>query len=317
MLKGVDGVDANNFFSSLVTEEDWDGFRAEVEKSNIKDKDMIINVLNRYTDPDQREEEIRKLGKVFDDLENIIFPELRRSEIIVNYNKIGHTDEEIEKIYKDDPKQLSFTEIMHYGEITKDANKRVEIYTKATELFPNEWSAYNNLGATLYEMKDFKAAKTAFEKAKSLSNGNATVLSNMGNIALSEGDVAEAETNFASATGVNEASIGQGVIAIKKGKYSDASAFYGDDCSFNAGLAKVLNKESDAAIKALECGDDKDDAMNYYLKAVTYARKGDNNGVFDNLRTACQKDSSLKDFAAKDVEFINLFENETFKSIVK
>lgn len=316
-FKGVNGADGSNFFKSLVTEEDWEGFKTAVQNSNLADKDMIIRVINMNSDPDKREEEIRNMKSTFDELEKEVLPSLRRSEIVINVTNIGKTDEEIAKQYKDDPSKLTFTEIMHYGEITEDAHKRVEIYTKATELFPEEWSAYNNLGAALYETKDYQAAKVALEKAKSKSNGNATVLNNMGNIALSEGNIAEAEANYSSATGVNEASAGQGVIAIKKAQYANASNFYGDDCSFNAGLAKVLNKENDAALKALDCGEEKDDAMNYYLKAVVCARKTDNEGVFNNLRTACQKDSKLKDFAAKDVEFINLFENETFKSIVK
>jgi tetratricopeptide (TPR) repeat protein len=316
-FKGVNGADGGNFFKTLVTEEDWEGFKTAVQNSNLADKDMIIRVINMNSDPDKREEEIRNMKSTFDELEKEVLPSLRRSEIVINVTNIGKTDDEIAKQYKDDPSKLSFTEIMHYGEITEDAAKRVEIYTKATELFPEEWSAYNNLGAALYETKDYQAAKVALEKAKSKSNGNATVLNNMGNVALSEGNVEEAESNYASATGVSEASAGQGVIAIKKGQYANASNFYGDDCSFNAGLAKVLNKENEAAMTALNSGDEKDDAMNFYLKAVVCARKADNEGVFNNLRTACQKDSSLKDFAAKDVEFINLFENDTFKSIVK
>jgi len=319
-FKDVNGADGSNFFKTLVTKEDWDGFKTAVQNSDLADKDMIIRVINMNSDPDKREEEIRNMKNTFEELEQKVNPQLRRSEIVINYTNIGHTDEEIAKIYKDDAKQLTFEELMHYGEITEDAAKRVEIYNKVIELYPdnaNIWSAYNNLGAALYETKDYMAAKGALMKAKSLSNGNATVLNNIGNIALAEGDVAEAEANYQSATGVSEASAGQGVIAIKKAQYANASNFYGDDCSFNAGLAKVLNKENDAAIKALSCGEEKDDALNYYLMAVTYARKGDNEGVFNNLRTACQKDSSLKDFAAKDVEFLNLFENETFKSIVK
>ena len=316
-FKGIDGADKSNFFKTTVTKEDWEGFKTAVQASSLGEKDQIIRVLNMNSDPDKREEEIRNMTKTFEELEDKIHPGLRRSEIVINVTNIGHTDDEIAKIYKEDPSKLTFEEIMHYGETTEDAAKRVEIYTKATELFPNEWSAYNNLGAALYETKDYQAAKNALTKAKSLSNGNATVLNNMGNIALSEGNIAEAETNYASATGVSEASAGQGVIAIKKAQYANASNFYGDDCSFNAGLAKVLNKENDAALKALNCGEEKEDAMNYYLKAVVCARKTDAEGVFNNLRTACQKDSSLKDFAAKDVEFLNWFENETFKSIVK
>lgn len=316
-FKEIEAAKADNFFKSLVTEEDWEGFKTAVEKSNLADKDMIIRVINMNSDPNKREEEIRNMKQTFEELEKEVLPQLRRSEIVINVTNIGKTDEEIAAKYAENAKELTFKEIMHYGEITKDAAKRVEIYTKATELYPEEWSGYNNLAAALYEIKDFKAAKVALEKAKAKSNGNATVLNNLGNIALTEGNVAEAEASYSSATGVNEASAGMGIIAIKKGQYQNAVNFFGQDCSFNAGLAKVLNKENDGAIKALECGEDKEDAMNYYVKAIACVRKSDNEGVFNNLRTACQKDSKLKEFAATDVEFISLFENETFKSIVK
>ena len=300
-FKEISGSDNANFFKSLVTEEDWEGFKTAVQNSDLADKDLIIRVINMNSDPVKREEEIRNMKKTFEELEEKVLPSLRRSEIIINLTNIGKTDEEIAKVFAEDASQLTFKEIMHYGEITEDAAKRVEIYTKATELFPEEWSAYNNLACALYETKDFKAAKTALEKAKSKSNGNATVLNNLGNVALSEGNIAEAEANYSSATGVSEASAGQGVIAIRKGQYQNASDYFGDDCSFNAGLAKVLNKENDKAMTALSCGSEKDDALNFYLKAVVCARNNDNEGVFNNLRTACQKDSGLKDFAAKEV----------------
>ena len=86
---------------------------------------------------------------------------------------------------------------------------------------------------------------------------------------------------------------------------------------FNAGLARLLNGDSNGAIEAASNGKDKEDALNYYLKAIAGARKGDTEVLFNNLRTACTKDSKLKDFASKDVEFIKYFENDTFKSIVK
>jgi hypothetical protein len=134
---------------------------------------------------------------------------------------------------------------------------------------------------------------------------------------LAEGNIEEAKTSYQSATGVAEASDGQGVIAIKAGEYDKAANFYGDNCSFNAGLAKLLSGDNDGAIKATDCGKDKDDAYNFYLKAIAGARKGDTDVLFNNLRTACTKDSSLKELAAKDMEFYKYFDNDTFKTIIK
>ena len=40
------------------TAQDWEGFQELVSKSNLQDKDLILRVLSRYQDPEQRENEI-------------------------------------------------------------------------------------------------------------------------------------------------------------------------------------------------------------------------------------------------------------------
>ena len=73
----------------------------------------------------------------------------------------------------------------------------------------------------------------------------------------------------------------------------------------------------DDAVRYAECGDDKDEAMNYYVKAIAGARKADTELMYNNLRTACTKDATLKAHAAKDVEFVKFHEEQTFKNIVE
>ncbi|HNQ66878.1 MAG TPA: hypothetical protein PKN32_00750 [Bacteroidales bacterium] len=315
-FKKIDEFKNESFFKYLITEEDWEGFKKAVSESNLADKDMIIRVVNMNTDPNKREEEIRNMTATFQELEKEIHPLLRRSEVKVNIMLIGNTDEEIDALFASEPGKLSVEELLYLGKLTEDNNKKIQIYTKTTELYPKDWRGFNNLSAVQYNAGNYPAAKTAAEKAKSLE-ANATVFNNLGNVYLTEGNIEEAETNFKSATGVPEASIGQGAIAIKNAKYKTASEFYGEYCSFNAGLAKLLNGEYDAAVRAADCGQDKDNAYNYYLKAIAGARKNDTELLFNNLRTACTKDPSLKAFAAKDMEFFKYFDNDTFKTIIK
>lgn len=305
-----------SIFKYLVTEEDWEGFKKAVSESNLADKDMILRVVNMNTDPDKREEEIRNMTETFEELEKEIHPLLRRSEVKVNIMLIGNTDAEIDSLFSADPAKLSVEELLYLGKLTEDNNKKIQIYTKTTEMYPKDWRGFNNLAACQYNAGNYPAAKTAIEKAKSIE-ANATVFNNLGNVCLTEGNIEDAETNYKSATGVSEASVGQGVIAIKNGEYKSASEFYGEYCSFNAGLAKLLNGEYDDAVRATDCGTDKDDAYNYYLKAIAGARKNDTDLLFNNLRTACTKDASLKEFAAKDMEFFKYFDNDTFKTIIK
>lgn len=47
------------------TAQDWDGFQELVSKSNIQDKDLILRVLSMYSDPEQRETEIKNISSVY------------------------------------------------------------------------------------------------------------------------------------------------------------------------------------------------------------------------------------------------------------
>lgn len=315
-FKKIDDFKKDDFFKYLVTEEDWDGFKKMVQESNLADKDMIIRVVNMNSDPMKREEEIRNMKATFDELEKVIHPLLRRSEVKVNIMLIGNTDEEIKSLFKNSPEKLSVEELLYLGNLLTTDQEKLAVYTKATELYNKDWRCFNNLSAVQYKMGDYAAAKTSIEKAKAI-NANATVFNNLGNVYLAEGNVKEAQNNYQSATGVSEASMGQGVLAIKNGQYKNATDFYGSNSCFNAGLAKLLNGDNDGAIAAAGNGKDNEDAMNYYLKAIAGARKGDNEIMLNNLRTACSKDAKLKEFAAKDVEFIKYFDNDSFKSIIK
>ena len=72
--------------------EDWDGFKELVEKSNIKDKNLILQVLSLYNSPAERESEIKNMSAVFNELKEEILPELRRSQIVNTTDLQGKTD---------------------------------------------------------------------------------------------------------------------------------------------------------------------------------------------------------------------------------
>lgn len=315
-FRRIDEFKKEDFLKQEITVEDWEGFKKLVAESNLEDRDMILRVVQMHADPAEREKEIRNMRATFKELEEYIHPRLRRSELTLNVMLIGNTDEEIKEIYKNNPKDLTLEEFLYLGTITDDLNKKLEIYTKFTEVHPNEWRGFNNLGYTQFKLENYDAAKVAFEKARGI-NANATVFNNLGIIALLENDLTNAKQHFTSATGIAEASHGQGVINIIEGDYNTAVNFLSNDCSFNAGLAQLLAGNYSEAVKAAECGDDKDNAINYYLKAIAGARQNNSDMLFNNLRTAVTKDPELKKLAKTDMEFYNYFDNNTFKTIVE
>ena len=75
--------------------ENWEGFKELVEQSNLQDKALVLNVLARISDPEQREQEIRNLSAAYKELADDILPQLRYSKVTATVKNIGHTDDEI------------------------------------------------------------------------------------------------------------------------------------------------------------------------------------------------------------------------------
>ena len=107
------------------TAEDWEGFQELVQASNIQDKDVILRVLSMYSDPEEREQQIRNLSAGFKELADEILPELRRARLTINYNIIGRSDDEIQAQYKADASQLSIEEVLYAATLTDNAAETI------------------------------------------------------------------------------------------------------------------------------------------------------------------------------------------------
>ena len=317
-FRKVEAANKENFVSKNITAEDWDGFKQLVQASDIADKDLILKVLSMYSDSETREKEIKNIAAVYVELAKDILPKLRRSKININVNLIGYSDEEITAIYNAKPDSLNVEELLYAATLTKDQAQKLTVYTKCTEIYPKEWRGFNNKGVILFETDKYDEAKQAFEAAKEIDNTNAKVLNNLGAVELVKGNVAAAKELFTSAGSAGaELNYNTGIVAIKEADYTSAVSMFGDNNSFNSGLAKLLDGDNDGAVKAADSGDDKDNAMNFYLKAIAGARGDNTDLLFNNLRAAVEKDANLKAAAKTDMEFAKYFEDTTFKSIVE
>ena len=118
------------------TAQDWEGFQELVAASNLQDKDLILRVLSMYKDPQEREQQIRNMSAGFKELADGILPELRRSRLIINYETIGRSDEQIKDQYKNDATQLSVDELLYSATLNETPAKQEEIYKKTAEVHP-------------------------------------------------------------------------------------------------------------------------------------------------------------------------------------
>ena len=290
--------------TSSFTPEDWEGFQELVEKSNIQDKDLILSVLKMYKDPNQREEEIRNMSSVFNELAVEILPKLRYSKLQASINIIGKSDEEIANLAATDPKQLTEDELLYAATLTTDNAKKLAIYKKATELYPNSYRAWNNLGMTEYIAGNYTAAKNDFDKAKKLDPASKAVDMNMGLIELVNGNYSKANEYIGSAAGVPEANDALGTYYLTQGEVSKANTAFGNAKTNNAALAKILAKDYSAAQSILNAVPNPD-ATTYYLDAIVAARTNNESGVVSNLKKAVALDPAMAQKARTDLEFAN------------
>ncbi len=304
-----------DYVSVETTTEDWDGFQKMVQESDIQDKELILRVLSKYSDPEVREKEIKNLSKVYLVLAEKILPELRRSKMTAKVDRIGYSDEEfLEMVENDELDELNVEEMLYAGNLVEDMDTKLSIYTKAAEQF-NDLRAHNNVAYINIKKDNFDAAKAALEAATAIDGNNATVKNNMGCIELVEGNVEEAENLFVGAANAGpEVKYNLGIISIINNKYPAAVEYLGGTDSFNQGLAMLLTNKNDAAKNTFE---KVDEPKAHYGQAIVGARIGDENMVLDNLRTAIGQDASLKERAKKDLEFRNYFQNDAFMAIVE
>jgi tetratricopeptide (TPR) repeat protein len=314
----VEAAKAEGFFTSKTTPEDWDGFKAEVEKSSIQDKDLILRVLSMYSDPDVREKEIKNMSTAFEVLKSEILPKLRRSKMTVNTDKIGRTDDEILSQMKSDPKVLGLEEMLHAGTLTTDPAEQLKFYQATAENFPKCVRAKNNMGIAYMTLGKTDEGVAEFEKAKAIQN-NDVVKNNLGFGSLVKGDVAKAEEYFNSMTAATpESKYGLGVIAISKGEYDKAVNYFGTEPSFNLALAEALKGDNTKAKSTLDAMKDLGKTGKpAYLKAVVGSRLDDKNYMQNNLRDAVGSNGSWKAYAKTDLEFAKFFNDDTFKSTVQ
>lgn len=153
--------------TSSFTPEDWEGFQELVSKSNIQDKNLILGVLSMYKDPEQREKEIRNLSGVFNELADQILPQLRYSKIQASINVIGKSDQEMINLFNTNPSELTEDEILYVATLSNDNARKMEVYQKATQIYPKSYRAWNNLGLTKYVAGDYAAATADFRKQNS------------------------------------------------------------------------------------------------------------------------------------------------------
>ena len=284
------------------TAEDWAGFQELVAASSMPDKDLILRVLSMYQDPEVREREIKNISSVYSELAEEILPQLRRARLTLNYQLIGRSDEEILAAFKEDAAVLSVEELLYAATLVESADEKAAIYKKTTELFADDYRAYNNLAELAIKAADYAAAKNYLSRAAKLNANAAEVNTNLGMVALIEGNVADAENFLAKGTDSEANAAALGNLYVAQGQYERAVSAFAETKSNAAALAQIMAEQYTAANNTLDAVENAD-AYTYYLKAIVAARTNKAAAVAENLVKAAKLDRSIVERAKKDMEF--------------
>ena len=268
--------------------EDWDGFKELVEKSDIQDKNLILQVLSLYNSPAEREAEIKNMSSVFEELKKEILPELRRSQIVNSTDLQGLTDDEIMAAYRNGG-ELTVEQYLYAAqEIAKEPAEQVAILTAASKKY-NDARVWNNLGVAQTEVGDNAAALASFEKAAKLDSSK-ELNKNLLLANLANGNTAEAKKYAGAADGEAKAA-----MAAAEGNYKAAAKGLK---GYNEAIALIQSNDLAGAKKAI-AKDNSADAD--YLRAVIAAKEGDLKTAEAQLKSAVSKNPELAKKAEKDV----------------
>lgn len=281
--------------------EDWEGFKALVEASNIQDKQLVLSVLGRISDPDRREAEIKNLSAAYKELADEILPQLRYSKVTATVKNIGHTDEEILSMLGN-PSSLTVEELLYAATLVKTNKEKSEIFNKTIKTYPNDYRAYNNIGGLLLAEGKVNDSESWFKKANSIDAAAGEPNMNLGLLAMQKGDLSAAEAYLGKAGSCPEYPEAMGTLLTNQGKYAQAVSTFGNVKSNNAAVANICAGNYSAAKSILE-GVAEKNAQTYYLLAVVGARTNNESAVATNLKKAVSMDKAMAAKAKTDCEF--------------
>ncbi|HOY28931.1 MAG TPA: hypothetical protein PLR96_08145, partial [Flavobacteriales bacterium] len=248
-----DSAKADAFYTLNARGEDWEGFkRAMQASSTVPDKELVLRVLEMYPDLTKREEEIKNMAATYKEIADEILPQLRRSEVKMNYQRIGKTDAQLTEMSRTAPDSLNVEELLFAATLTNDLNEQLRIYKETERVHPTDHRASNNVGYVYMLQNKLDEAAAQFTKANSIQE-NPISTNNLGVVARLKGDRKKASEHYTKAGAAGpEVKYNQGIIDIQNGNYSSASSNFGSTKSVNAALAKLLGGDAAGAQSILD-----------------------------------------------------------------
>jgi len=304
----------------------------EIIKLNPEDGGAYYNRGNAYVNLEQYKKAIEDFNKTIElnpeDAEaynnrGLAYYVLKQyDKAIEDCNKAVELNPELAGAYYN--RGLAYSDLKQYDKAIKD-------YNKAIEIKPDLAVAYNNRGLAYYVLKEYGKAIENYNKAVELNPEYADAYNNRGLAYsdLKQYDKAIKDYNKAIELKPDyaEAWVNKGIALGKLGRYDEELKSYNkaielkpDDAKawVNKGVALGKLGRYDDALKSYDKAIElkPDYAGTWYNKACAYSLKGDKENALRNLSKAIESDAKHKEFAKKDKDFKNYWDDKDFKKIV-
>ena len=183
---------ADSLFDVRSTPEDWEGLRRYVAQSDMEYKEELLAIIDGPLEPDPKNWKLQTVDskKPYEFLLKNVYPALRNSDYTVQYTVRKFSVEEAKQQLKTRPQLLSLEEMFAIAQTYEPGSPEFkEVFDIAVHVFPDDETA--NLNAAC--------------------------------IYLEEGNLERAEKYLLKAGNSPEAVHAQGVLAMLKGDYEQAT----------------------------------------------------------------------------------------------
>lgn len=178
--------------------ENWEGLRAAVEASTLKNRAAILDLIDSDMDPDKKESKIKKnYAKDYKTLFDEVYPLLRRTNYKVSYTVRSYTSvEEVREVLHTKPWNLSIKEFFLAADGYKPGSPEFnEVFEIAAMVFPDDPVAHINAANAAMIAGDMDRAARHLSQA----GDGPEALFAKGNYAGVQGDFATAAEMYAAA----------------------------------------------------------------------------------------------------------------------
>lgn len=157
-----------DFIKTDYDPEDWGGLRAYVEKSQIANREGILELIDSSLEPDKKDAKIKSTyPQQYAFLLAEVYPALRHSDYRIEYNIRSFTDvNEIINLVKTRPQKLSLNEFFIAAKSVEPGSDIYnEIFETAVRMFPDSEVANLNAANAAMGRGDYAAAARYLAKA--------------------------------------------------------------------------------------------------------------------------------------------------------